>query len=66
MPPKLPEKYFVVLEQNDNGGRLMVDLEAFARFDLWIDQELASLEEKFADFASPRTVLLQRSGGLSE
>lgn len=53
MASPLPEKYYVVLEQNTNGGRLMVDLEAFALFDLWIDQELSLLEEKFADFVRP-------------
>jgi len=58
--PQLPEKYPVVLDRDDRSGSISVDLESFARFNLWIDQELQSLDEEFSCYAAPRAVVSWR------
>lgn len=60
MSPQLPEKFVVVLDRDQKVGSIAVDLESFARFDLWIDQELDQLQDEFGGFAAPRAVVTWR------
>jgi hypothetical protein len=66
MSAPLPEKYYVVLERNENGGRLMVDLEAYAKFDLWMEQQIQLLQERFAEYAAPQALLSFRTSKIGE
>jgi hypothetical protein len=47
MTQPLPDPVFVILCDDEGAGRIVVDLEAFARFGTHMDVSLAELEAKW-------------------
>ena len=48
MTQPLPDPVFVILSDEESAGRIVVDLDAFARFTAQLDASLAELEAKWA------------------
>lgn len=54
MTQPLPEPVFLVLAEEEAGGRIVVDLEAFVRFNILMDESLTELEAKWSHLGPPR------------
>jgi hypothetical protein len=51
---------FVILCDEEGGGRIVVDLDAFVRFGAQLDASLAEMEAKWAHLAPPRAARMGR------
>lgn len=60
MTQPVPEPVFVILCDDEGGGRIVVDLEAFVRYGAQLDASLADLEAKWANLAPPRAARTRR------
>ena len=57
MTQPAPQTLFVVLCDEDSGGRIVVDLDAYARFRIQMERDFAELESKWAHLAPRRLAL---------
>jgi hypothetical protein len=61
MTQPIPEPVSVVLCDEEGGGRIVVDLDAFVRFTAHVDASLADLEAKWAHLAPPAALRIGRT-----
>lgn len=60
MTQPIPEPVSVILCDEEGGGRIVVDLDAFVRYGTQLDASLADLEAKWAHLAPPRVARMAR------
>ena len=63
MTQPAPQTLFVVLCDEETGGRIAVDLDAYARFRIQMERNFAELEAKWAHLAPRRLPLDPASRG---
>ena len=62
MNAQSPKKLQLVLAQEEETGRVVVDLDAFLTFNRTMNQRLVELEGKWAHLAAPNASAVRRSG----
>lgn len=65
MTQPAPQTLFVVLSDEDSAGRIVVDLDAYARFRVQMERNFAELEAKWGHLAPRRLLLTPDSRGVS-
>ena len=60
MSNQTPQLFLFVLARDEGTGRIVVDFDAFLRFNARIDEELSGLVDRWADNASPSLYLFRR------